>query len=37
MLDPWDPKTNSNKLGAKELRQGELSFFLKPGEYLEDG
>lgn len=36
ILDPVDPKTGANKLGAKELRKGELSFFLKPGERLED-
>ena len=37
VLDPYDSATNTNRLGAKELRQGESSFFLQPGESLEHG
>lgn len=35
ILDPYDQKSRSNKLGSKEIRRGELSFFLQPGERLE--
>ena len=34
VLDPVN-ETGHNKYGQKELRKGELSFFLKPGERLE--
>jgi len=37
VLDPRDPKTGLNRLGARELRKGECSFFLHPGEHLEHG
>lgn len=37
MLDPFDLKTKSNKYGEKEQRRGELTFFLQPGEELENG
>jgi len=37
VLDPWDPKIGKPRLGSKELRKGELSFFLLPGEKLETG
>ena len=36
ILDPVGP-TGKNQLGKRELRRGELSFFLKPGERLENG
>jgi len=35
VLDPW--RDGKQLLGQKELRVGELSFFLKPGERLESG
>ncbi len=34
-VDPW--KDNKQLLGQRELRKGETSFFLKPGERLEAG
>jgi major vault protein len=37
VLDPVDDKTGKQKLGVRELRVGEVSFFLKPGERLEAG
>jgi major vault protein len=36
-LDPVDRATGRNQLGKRELRKGELSFFLRPGERLESG
>jgi len=36
VLDPVDEQ-GTNKLGKKELRTGERSFFLNPGERLENG
>jgi major vault protein len=36
-LDPADPKTGKNQLGLRDLRKGEISFFLRPGERLESG
>jgi len=36
VLDPHD-KNGRPQLGKKELRKGEASFFLKPGERLESG
>lgn len=36
VLDPVD-KRGKNKLGTKELRKGNCSFFLHPGESLETG
>jgi len=36
VLDPWG-KDNKPRLGSKELRKGECSFFLMPGERLESG
>jgi len=36
ILDPYDAKTKINKYGQKELRKGELTFFLQPGEKLEN-
>jgi len=35
VLDPW--KNGRPQLGQKELRKGETSFFLQPGETLEGG
>ena len=35
VLDPW--KDGKQLLGQKDLRVGEISFFLKPGERLENG
>jgi len=35
LLNPW--KDGKPRLGQKELRKGEASFFLKPGEILENG
>lgn len=35
VLDPW--KKGKQLLGQKELRKGEVSFFLQPGEKLETG
>jgi len=37
ILDPVDPKTGKPKLGSRQLRKGEDSFFLRPGEKLESG
>ena len=37
VVDPVDPKTGKNRLGAKELRKGETAFFLQPGESLDGG
>lgn len=37
ILDPVDPKTGKPRLGHRELRKGEQSFFLRPGERLEAG
>jgi len=37
VIDPVDDKTGKNSIGKRELRKGELSFFLKPGEKLESG
>jgi major vault protein len=35
VVDPW--KNGKQVIGQKELRRGEASFFLKPGESLEKG
>eukprot|EP01114_Cavostelium_apophysatum_P021310 TRINITY_DN73_c0_g1_i1.p1 TRINITY_DN73_c0_g1~~TRINITY_DN73_c0_g1_i1.p1 ORF type:complete len:827 (-),score=291.69 TRINITY_DN73_c0_g1_i1:101-2581(-) len=35
VLDPW--KGGKQLFGQKELRKGEVSFFLRPGEKLENG
>lgn len=37
VLDPYNPKTHQNQLGAKKLIIGEDNFFLQPGERLEKG
>jgi len=37
ILDPVDKKSGKNQLGKRELRKGEISFFLCPGERLESG
>jgi len=37
ILDPVDHKTGKPQLGNRELRKGEVSFFLRPGERLEAG
>ena len=37
VLDPVHPTLGKNQLGKRELRRGEVSFFLKPGERLETG
>jgi len=37
VVDPVDHKTGKPRLGSKELRKGEVSFFLLPGEKLESG
>ena len=37
ILDPYDMKTQLNAYGTKQLRKGEISFFLQPGEELEGG
>jgi len=37
VLDPFDAKTQKQNFGARELRKGEQSFFLRPGERLEAG
>ena len=34
IVNPFDEKTGKNKLGAKELRVGDGSFFLQPGEEI---
>jgi major vault protein len=36
VMDPVG-EDGRNRFGQKELRKGEASFFLKPGEYLENG
>jgi len=35
ILDPYNPKTRTNDFGKRELRKGEATFFLQPGELLE--
>jgi len=37
VLDPIDKVTGKPRLGMRELRKGEDSFFLSPGEKLENG
>jgi len=37
ILDPWNDETKKPVLGGRQLRVGETSFFLKPGEKLENG
>jgi len=37
VLNPVDPQTLKPRLGAKEVRKGEASFFLHPGEKLAAG
>jgi major vault protein len=37
VVDPVDRNTGKPNMGSKELRKGELSFFLLPGERLESG
>eukprot|EP01129_Flabellula_baltica_P005521 TRINITY_DN200_c0_g1_i1.p1 TRINITY_DN200_c0_g1~~TRINITY_DN200_c0_g1_i1.p1 ORF type:complete len:837 (-),score=259.88 TRINITY_DN200_c0_g1_i1:70-2580(-) len=37
VLDPVNRKTGVARMGARELRKGETSFFLLPGERLESG
>lgn len=37
VLDPIDLKSGKQLLGKRQLRKGELSFFLHPGERLEAG
>eukprot|EP01005_Ploeotia_sp_CARIB1_P000723 NODE_19_length_2774_cov_108.968644_g18_i0.p1 GENE.NODE_19_length_2774_cov_108.968644_g18_i0~~NODE_19_length_2774_cov_108.968644_g18_i0.p1 ORF type:complete len:859 (-),score=229.78 NODE_19_length_2774_cov_108.968644_g18_i0:196-2703(-) len=37
VVDPVDPKTLLPRLGHREIRKGEASFFLHPGERLEGG
>lgn len=37
IVDPFDPRINRNKLGAKIIKNGESFFFLHPGESLEGG
>eukprot|EP01126_Amoeba_proteus_P060263 TRINITY_DN794_c0_g1_i6.p1 TRINITY_DN794_c0_g1~~TRINITY_DN794_c0_g1_i6.p1 ORF type:complete len:814 (-),score=145.66 TRINITY_DN794_c0_g1_i6:89-2530(-) len=37
IMDPVDSETGKPRLGRRELRIGEASFFLKPGERLENG
>ena len=37
VVDPWDEKTKNNRFGYKELRKGQICFFLQPGERLEGG
>jgi len=37
ILDPYDDKKKCNAYGKKELRKGELTFFLAPGETLQNG
>jgi len=34
ILNPVDKKTKKNIWGSRELRKGETSFFLQPGEEL---
>lgn len=37
VINPYDVKTGKNRYGCRELRRGETSFFLYPGEELESG
>jgi major vault protein len=37
IMDPYDKETGKNRYGSKQLRKGEMSFFLYPGEYLSNG
>jgi major vault protein len=37
VLDPVDPATGKQQFGKRELRKGEATFFLRPGETLEAG
>lgn len=37
VVDPVDEATGKTQLGKRELRKGEKSFFLRPGERLENG
>eukprot|EP01129_Flabellula_baltica_P005522 TRINITY_DN200_c0_g1_i2.p1 TRINITY_DN200_c0_g1~~TRINITY_DN200_c0_g1_i2.p1 ORF type:complete len:830 (-),score=247.95 TRINITY_DN200_c0_g1_i2:68-2536(-) len=37
VLDPVDPATGVAAFGSRQLRKGEQSFFLRPGERLESG
>jgi len=37
VIDPVDRNTGKPSMGSKELRKGEVSFFLLPGERLESG
>eukprot|EP01127_Copromyxa_protea_P017169 TRINITY_DN51_c0_g1_i4.p1 TRINITY_DN51_c0_g1~~TRINITY_DN51_c0_g1_i4.p1 ORF type:complete len:813 (-),score=235.01 TRINITY_DN51_c0_g1_i4:46-2484(-) len=37
IVDPVDAETGKPRLGTRELRKGECSFFLCPGEKLENG
>jgi len=37
VLDPVDRVSGKNQLGKRELRKGEATFFLRPGERLEAG
>eukprot|EP01127_Copromyxa_protea_P017170 TRINITY_DN51_c0_g2_i1.p1 TRINITY_DN51_c0_g2~~TRINITY_DN51_c0_g2_i1.p1 ORF type:complete len:835 (-),score=236.11 TRINITY_DN51_c0_g2_i1:38-2521(-) len=37
VLDPISPETGKSQMGTRELRKGEASFFLNPGERLENG
>jgi major vault protein len=37
IIGPYDDESGTNQYGRKEQRRGELTFFLKPGETLENG
>ena len=37
VVDPVDAKTGANRFGDQEVRRGECSFFLHPGEKLRNG
>jgi major vault protein len=37
VMDPWNAEKRTNSKGAKVVRVGETSFFLQPGERLENG
>ena len=37
VVDPFDARAKKVRLGQKELRKGPSTFFLHPGEKLEDG
>jgi len=37
VVEPVDPATGKNQFGTRQLRKGEASFFLQPGERLEAG